>query len=48
MMMATTFGLSSTREKNLNHLKFKVDNMVLVELMDMEIPFLSEQILVEH
>jgi hypothetical protein len=48
MMMVTTFGLSSTREKKFNHPKFKVDNMVLVELMDMEIPFCSEQILVEH
>ncbi len=48
MMMATTFGLSSTGEKNLYHPKFKVDDMVLADLMDMEISFYSEQILVEH
>ncbi len=46
--LATTSGLSSTGEKNLYHPKFKVDDMVLAELMDMEIPFCSEQILVEH
>ncbi len=48
MMMATTSGLSSTREKNLYHPKFKVNDMVLAKLMDMEIPFYSEQILVGH
>ncbi len=48
MMMTTTSGLSNTGKKNLYHHKFKVDDMVLEELMDMEIPFCSEQILVEH
>jgi hypothetical protein len=42
MMMAVTFGLSSTIEKNLYHPKFKVDDMVLVELMDIKNPFCSE------
>jgi hypothetical protein len=48
MMMATTSGLSSVGEKNLYHPKFMVDDMLLAELMDMKIPFCSEQILVEH
>jgi len=48
MMMATTSGLSSTREKNLYHPKFEVDDIVSAEPMDMEIPFCSEQILVQH
>jgi hypothetical protein len=47
-MMVITFGLNSTGEKNLYHLKFKVDDMVLAKLMDMEIPFCSEHILIEH
>ncbi len=42
MMMATTSELSSTGEKNLYHPKFKVDDMILAELMDMKIPFSSE------
>jgi hypothetical protein len=48
MMMATTFGLNSTGERNLYHPKFKVDDMVLAKLMDMEIPFYSELILIRH
>ncbi len=48
MMMATTSRLSSTREKNLYHPKFKVDDMVLAKLMDMEIPFYGEKFLVGH
>jgi hypothetical protein len=40
--MVTTFGLSNTGEKKLYHFKFKVDDMVLAELMDMEIPFYNE------
>jgi hypothetical protein len=48
MMMAKTSGLSNIGEKNLYHPKFKVNNMVLVEMIDMEIPFCSEQIIVEH
>jgi hypothetical protein len=48
MMMATTFELSSIGEKIFYHPKFKVDDMILAELMDMKIPFSSEQILVEH
>jgi hypothetical protein len=48
MIMVTTSGLSNTGEKNLYHPKFKVDDMFLAELMDMEIPFYCEQILVEH
>ncbi len=47
-MMATTSGFSSTGEKKIYHPKFKVDDMVLAELMDMEISFYCEQILVEH
>jgi hypothetical protein len=41
MMMATTFELSSVGEKNLYHPKFKVDDMVLAELMDMKISLLQ-------
>jgi hypothetical protein len=40
--MATTSWLSSIGKKNPYHPKFKVDDMVLAELMDMEIPFCSE------
>ncbi len=47
-MMPKTSGLSSTRKKNLYHPKFKVNDMVLAKLMEMEIPFYSEQILIEH
>jgi len=46
--MAKTSGLSSTRKKKLYHPKFKVNDMVLAKLMEMEIPFCSEQILIEH
>ncbi len=46
-MMATS-EMSSTREKNLYHPKFKADDMILAKLMDMKIPFCSEQILAEH
>jgi hypothetical protein len=40
--------VSSIGEKNLYHPKFKVDDMVLAKLMDMEIPFYSEQIIIRH
>jgi len=52
MMMAATAasGLSSIGEQQQvqHHPKFQVDDVVLAELMDMEIPFCSEQILVEQ
>ncbi len=41
MMMATTFELSSVGEKFFYHPKFKVDDMVLAELMDMKISLLQ-------
>jgi len=46
--MVTTSRLSKTQEKNLYHPKFKVDDMVLVELMNMEILLCNEQIIVKH
>jgi hypothetical protein len=52
MMMAApaASGLSSIGEQQQlqHHPKFQVDDVVLAELMDMEIPFCSEQILVEQ
>jgi hypothetical protein len=52
MMMAATAasGLSSIggQQQLQHHPKFQVDDVDLAELMDMEIPFCSEQILVEQ
>ncbi|CAK9881912.1 unnamed protein product [Sphagnum jensenii] len=50
MVAPAASGLSSIGEQQQlqHHPKFQVDDVVLAELMDMEIPFCSEQILLEQ